>query len=315
MSVLVISHGKDAHIKFVAKHLSVELLQFDPQRFPLNIDITYCWNGKCFEISSNGRKISDVTSVWYRKPKLPDLSSVEVKPEVRILMVESCNEAVGLLYGLMQGKLWVNNPHANRRANNKLLQAEVAKSVGFNIPKTLATSLAEEAERFVSEVSAVVVKPLCGLAVRVDDYPHMVYTTRITSRNDLSFKGLNLSPVIFQEEIEKLLDIRITVVGDSCFACGIRQLGELADAIDWRKGIGSKNLSYEVFNLPEHIQDMCLKVTRKLGLVFGAIDLVLHPDGSYWFLEINPNGQWGFVERHTGLPIGKAMAQLLEDGK
>jgi glutathione synthase/RimK-type ligase-like ATP-grasp enzyme len=53
-------------------------------------------------------------------------------------------------------------------------------------------------------------------------------------------------------------------------------------------------------------------MTRALGLKFSAIDLVVDVHGDVWFLELNPNGQWGFVELATGQPIGAAMAALLE---
>jgi glutathione synthase/RimK-type ligase-like ATP-grasp enzyme len=50
---------------------------------------------------------------------------------------------------------------------------------------------------------------------------------------------------------------------------------------------------------------------HKLGLNFGAVDMILTPDGRYVFLEINPNGQWGWVEDLTGMPISEEIIGLL----
>ena len=48
-----------------------------------------------------------------------------------------------------------------------------------------------------------------------------------------------------------------------------------------------------------------------LGLVYGAIDMRLTPNGEYVFLEVNPAGQWLFIEQATGQPISAAIAEAL----
>ena len=53
-----------------------------------------------------------------------------------------------------------------------------------------------------------------------------------------------------------------------------------------------------------------MALVKALGLCFGAIDLVLTPDGRYVFLEINPSGQWEWIESLTGLPISEALCDL-----
>jgi glutathione synthase/RimK-type ligase-like ATP-grasp enzyme len=52
-------------------------------------------------------------------------------------------------------------------------------------------------------------------------------------------------------------------------------------------------------------------VMRALGLGFGAVDLVVARDGSHHFLEVNPVGEWGMLERDLGLPIADAIAEEL----
>jgi glutathione synthase/RimK-type ligase-like ATP-grasp enzyme len=49
----------------------------------------------------------------------------------------------------------------------------------------------------------------------------------------------------------------------------------------------------------------------ELGLVFGAIDLICTPAGEYVFLEVNPGGEWGMLERDLRLPIADAIARAL----
>jgi glutathione synthase/RimK-type ligase-like ATP-grasp enzyme len=59
--------------------------------------------------------------------------------------------------------------------------------------------------------------------------------------------------------------------------------------------------------LPNDVAKGCMDLVRRLGLRFGAIDLVLEPSGDYRFLEVNPNGQWGWIQTRTGQPIAGAI--------
>lgn len=47
------------------------------------------------------------------------------------------------------------------------------------------------------------------------------------------------------------------------------------------------------------------------GLLFGAFDFSVTPNGEWWFLECNPNGAWAWIEDRVQLPIANALADLL----
>ena len=63
--------------------------------------------------------------------------------------------------------------------------------------------------------------------------------------------------------------------------------------------------------IPDEVEEKLLELKRRLGLVFGAIDMRLTPAGDYVFLEINPGGQFMYIEAASGLPIAEAMAAEL----
>jgi glutathione synthase/RimK-type ligase-like ATP-grasp enzyme len=63
--------------------------------------------------------------------------------------------------------------------------------------------------------------------------------------------------------------------------------------------------------LPVDVASACISVTRDLGLRFAAIDLIEDPDGRFWFLEANPNGQWAWIEQRTGAPVSAAIVDAL----
>jgi glutathione synthase/RimK-type ligase-like ATP-grasp enzyme len=117
------------------------------------------------------------------------------------------------------------------------------------------------------------------------------------------------APVIFQEYIEGV-DLRITVIGNSIFAAEI-DAQETSYPVDMRMVIGEAHI--RPVELPPKVQKKILELQRRLGLYYGAIDMRRTPQGDYVFFEVNPAGQWLFVEERTQLPISQAIADYLAE--
>jgi hypothetical protein len=47
-----------------------------------------------------------------------------------------------------------------------------------------------------------------------------------------------------------------------------------------------------------------------LGLRYGAFDFVRTPDDRFVFLEVNPTGEWAWLEEHLALPMRDAFIRL-----
>ncbi len=197
-------------------------------------------------------------------------------------------------------------------AKNKVMQLRKARSIGFDVPRTIVTNNPDSVKDFFE---------LCGgnivfktMALGFLDYGEKgfnVPTTLITETH-LGKLGLITScPSLFQELVDKKYDIRVTIVGDKVFAVKIDSQKHSATSIDWRKPQFISELGYQIVDLPDTVKNMCLKITHDLGLRFGAIDLALSKDGKYYFFEINPNGQWQWVEYFTGACISGAIADML----
>jgi glutathione synthase/RimK-type ligase-like ATP-grasp enzyme len=118
--------------------------------------------------------------------------------------------------------------------------------------------------------------------------------------------------VIFQAYVPKRFELRVTVIGNQVFAAEIHSQLTNHTRYDWRRYDLSRtpHLRHE---LPPEIQDKCVRLVEQLELSYGAIDMVLTPEGRYVFLEINPNGQYLWIEEQTGLPISAALCDLLMD--
>jgi glutathione synthase/RimK-type ligase-like ATP-grasp enzyme len=133
----------------------------------------------------------------------------------------------------------------------------------------------------------------------------------LVRRRDLKdLHTLRWSPVILQEYVPKHVELRVTVVGSEIFPAEIESQASSRSRDDWRR-YDLARTPYRRHTLPADVAERLHAVVRAFGLCYGAIDLVLTPDGRYVFLEINGNGQWLWIEELTQMPIADAIASLL----
>jgi glutathione synthase/RimK-type ligase-like ATP-grasp enzyme len=135
--------------------------------------------------------------------------------------------------------------------------------------------------------------------------------TEVVSKRDVAYaQSVRSCPLIFQAYVPKRVELRVTVVGREVFPAEIHSQQTNQTRHDWRRYDFGKTL-YQPHKLPSEVRERCLELVERLGLCYGAIDLVVTPDGRYVFLEINPNGQYLWVELATGMPISEAICDLL----
>lgn len=127
-------------------------------------------------------------------------------------------------------------------------------------------------------------------------------TNLYDDKYDLSL--LKYTPAYFQHYIQKDYEVRVTFVGKESFSVKI----ESENPVDWRK-IGNK-ITYSKFEIPENIYENCLLYLEKTNMEFGCFDFIVHHD-EWYFLEMNSNGQWAWLEFETGLQISKEIVDYL----
>ena len=199
--------------------------------------------------------------------------------------------------------VWVNNPKSTYNAETKPYQLKIAKKIGFKIPNTLITNSVPPKETFSEKI---VVKTLYPAIFNLGDKESFIYTN-IINYDELSNSDLSCSPLIIQDALIPKIDIRVTVVNNVLFAVSIKQNNKGIDT-DWR--LEKENLEYEIIELPSKIKNMCINLLRELELSFGCIDLLIHKD-DYYFIEINPTGEWDWLMHNSNLAIDEEIAKLL----
>lgn len=322
-NVLIISTKSDAHLLPVCKELKkkgVGWVKFYPEDLPYHNLLTYKFGNKnnSFSLSGvlideNGNKasIEDIKSVWFRR-SLPHRINPELsgKGIVEFAKKETEN-SLNWLYKILQCR-WVNNPIQMQFIKQKSYQLKIASEIGLQIPKSLITNNPENVIEFFKECNGqLAIKPLSPPAVATEDGVCGLYTHKLRKKDLSHIDFVKYAPCFIQEYIPKKIELRITVVGDKIFACEIKSQTKKDSMHDWRNLDNVLSLPHKLIELPPKIKNQCLELTKKLGIFFGAIDMIETPTNQYVFLEINPNGQWLWIEKLTGAKISSAIAELL----
>jgi glutathione synthase/RimK-type ligase-like ATP-grasp enzyme len=202
----------------------------------------------------------------------------------------------------------VNHPARDEAATHKPWQLAVAQRSGLRVPRTCITSDPARARAFVERLrpGRAVFKSLQATAA--DWRPTRLVGARELGRLEI----VRYAPVVFQEYVEPGADVRVTAVGRRLFAAAIHVAGT-DHAADFRPGYDQVRV--EPIRLPAELAARLRRLLAALGLAYAAIDLRRDPAGEYHFLEVNPSGQWLFVEERTGQPITAAVARLLATGR
>ncbi|MCZ2483908.1 hypothetical protein G9H64_13150 [Aquirufa nivalisilvae] len=304
--ILIITHKEDYTADFVINKLNNAGIKY----FRFNCEdldkINYFFENES-NLIFNLNNVQSIKSIWFRRTKLPDLNLKNESDKIFILA--DYEMLLENIYSVLESKKWLSHPKHVYQAENKIYQLRTAKDIGFKIPDTLITNQHLLLEKFIKKHNEnVIIKPIRQGRINHKNGLKSIFTNKISMS---TINGLNefiITPCIFQEYIDKEYELRITIVGNKCFSAKVNSQKFEESKIDWRK----KNLKFEQYLLPKEISDMCLKLTQKLNLSFGAIDLIRNNKGEYVFLEINPNGQWAWLETDAGLKISDEIINFLE---
>jgi glutathione synthase/RimK-type ligase-like ATP-grasp enzyme len=141
-----------------------------------------------------------------------------------------------------------------------------------------------------------------------------VYTNRVHEKDLAGAEALRHSPMVFQELIPKACELRVAFVAGETFAGALDATGTSRGHTDWRRA-APEECRWQKVQLPTEVASSLQTLMSELGLVFGAVDLICTPAGEYVFLEVNPGGEWGMLERDLDLPISEAIAAALLEEK
>ncbi|TJZ49458.1 ATP-grasp ribosomal peptide maturase [Streptomyces piniterrae] len=304
MTVLVLTCEEDVTADLVVASLhdaDVPVVRLDPADVPGRADISTEYVKGEFRgyLSAGGRVVSmsGLRSIWVRRPGRPGARAAH---QSRWLRAESAHA----LYGTLNSAdvRWMNHPVAAAQARCKPWQLSVAHRSGFAVPPTLITTFPRVAREFATEYPDLIVKPVSG--AHPSDPPMALPTSRIEP--DTDFAGVAASPTLLQQRVPKRADIRLTCVGYELFAA--RKASD-PDQVDVR--FADDGGTWEPAEVPARIEQAIRGYLSLTRLAYGAFDFAEDSEGTWWFLECNQGGQFGFIQLDTGQPIAASIAAWL----
>lgn len=313
MKVLLFTNKEDVTTDFIVRELKrkeIDFYRFNTEELSKSVKVDLNFEKEEYllidKLDNKIYNILDFTDIYYRRPELPLYDDEGLtEGEKSFLQVELYYTLEGV-YRLLSGKHWFNNVFAIRNAENKIYQLLLAKEVGLTIPSTLISNHYDSVEQFLEKGNHII-KPVHNARIKDEKHPQIVYTSEIKQAIKKSEAEFNVN--YLQKKIEKRCDVRATFVEEMCFAVTIDSQKMEETRVDWRKG--EHILQHTPIELPREIRLKCIQLMKRLDLHYGAIDFVLDKQGNFIFLEINPNGQWAWIEHLTGLPISKEIVKCL----
>jgi MvdC family ATP-grasp ribosomal peptide maturase len=266
-------------------------------------------NEDSFELtdeSGNTIHSKDIKGVWHRKAwgiPVPEELDEDYK---KIFLSGYANLRYNLIT-VLENIPWIN-PYENERKidGNKMLQLKIAKEHQLTVPETIFSNDEEKITAFFHEFcNGKAVAKLHSLTAKTMSGENLISTMIIEEDTLEHIADIAYCPMIFQPYIDKEYELRIVYIAGEFFTGKINN----SENADWRLAQG--NYVWSAYELPENIKAGLASMMEEMGLYIGAIDMIRGKDGEYYFLEVNPQGEWGMLQKELGFPIAEKIADNL----
>ncbi|GLZ16302.1 hypothetical protein Acsp04_65370 [Actinomadura sp. NBRC 104425] len=320
--VLILTQEFDPTVDPVIQTLSArgaEVVRVDLSYFPRRLTFTTSdFDGRRRIMRHRDREVDldRLTSVWYRRPTAFQFDPEMGEPE-RLFARKEAMQAIG---GILRATdcLWVNRPDIDAVGELKPYQLELARRVGLRTPRTLLTNDPAEVAALVerSERPIVYKSQIGGVIHYPGAFPGGLLTAVVGDEIHEHLDRVGHTMCMFQEYVDKAYEVRLTVLGNTYFPVVIDSQRDDRTAVDWRGASGEiGSLPYGDYRpLPEDVVKKTQELLTELRAVYAAVDFIVTPEGEHVFLEVNPAGQFMWMQHDLGLNLGDHMAELLMRG-
>jgi hypothetical protein len=249
--------------------------------------------------SVHGVAIDELSTIWFRRPRSANLNLDDREPKEREFIDNECRGLINSLV-LFANPLtkWISHPQATFRACDKLYQLQVAHLSGFRVPRTLVTQSKADLIRFWEDCKRrIIVKPLVGVR------EPFLLARPVEDPRELDEEAVGICPAVYQEFIPGTRHIRLNCFGERFLAAAIDSTD-----LDWRPNL---NVPITAWNVPRDLRKLVRSTLDALGLEMGIIDLKQTPVGDLVWLEVNPQGQFLFLDPLLEVNTARLFAEYL----
>jgi glutathione synthase/RimK-type ligase-like ATP-grasp enzyme len=313
--VLILTKKMDIESDLVGIQLlkdGIEYVKITEEDIPLKFGVEFSVGKNNKFVFKLGRRVFDCKNIKLVLFRYFDLKFLEYYSGVQQLYFQ---QQWYQLFNYLQTVLkctWINHPLKTFEAENRLNQLLIAKNLGFNIPETSITNIAESAQDFLENNSnQTVVKVLHHHEITSKQVSHRFLTSDVDESMVSKFDQLKFAPIIFQEKIPKREELRITIIGNKIFPVKLTTSKDKKEYSDLHK-IHEADLEFLQVEIDKKLKRMCLKMNNLLGLEVSSLDFIVDINGEIYFLEVNPIGDWNWLEKHLKLSITETVTKLIK---
>lgn len=277
-------------------------------------------NNTIIKVNDQILDFSKITSFWYRKGDLDlfvEMDELDSKNEgglFSVLLKKHLVKEKTVLEDFMH-YFFSKTPHITSKSTvdvNKLEVLSLANRIGLNVPRTAIVTSKKDLTSFMSiNHDMVITKPISiPLSFRLNGKAYMTFTESI-SRDALENIPNFFFPSLVQQMVGKKIEIRSFYLDNIFYSMAIFSQQSKQTTIDFRKYNYEYPNRVVPFQLPEKIENQLVQLMDELGLKTGSIDLIYSPDQEFYFLEVNPVGQFGMVSYPCNYYLEEKIAKVL----
>lgn len=307
--IILLSECNDETSDFLEGKLiqrSLNYKRINVQNFP-DQNISFSISSKCNIYSFID--LSSVSGIFCRYLcPVSEKYSQSIPAEFKRFVEYECSDVLLSIFLSCKQARWMNSISGTHFASIKVNQLQIAQEKGWKIPDTILSANKSDLIDFWNHKKGLVITKAIhqGWLASNPNGNKVIFTNKVKEEHLNKLLDFNYPPVLFQEMIIKKHELRIVVIGNNCYACSMGS----TSSVDWRTD-QQAILGSSVFQLPDSISHASIDVVKALGLSFGVLDVIVTPDGEFYFLEVNPQGGWIWMDKNLNIPIGNAIVDFL----
>lgn len=303
MRILAISTPNDQHTAlalFALRRNGYDASFWCPADMPVfeqaSIHLGEAGSGGSGRLVVDRRELGAFDTVLFRKYATAQLPG-DMHPADRAVAQREFRYFIDGCFSLVSPNAFWANPWISLFTSGKVAQLKAAAEIGMRIPSTLISCDPAEIRDFVRRAGpgGVVFKSFAP-AVWIDESGSNMtaMTAELTPEVLADDAALSYAPAIYQHRIAKAHELRVTMFGGLGIFAKLDSQASPVSALDWRAG-GSE-LPVEPMPADERLRSACVSLMKRLDLTFGCFDFIVDEAGEAIFLEVNPAGQFLWME-------------------
>lgn len=299
MKIVILAPADDNHtgpIKWALEQSGYQVACWDGLAWNDDLQASI-WLGDQAKVALGPHTVEPGDVVWIRRPEPPAHNPKVSEADLKFARLEYRSFYLCLAYQLERLPVWcINRYSASRFVNNKAVQLLLAAECGMKTPNTLMSNNPRAVKDFLARPQS---RSICkGFTPHVwqksDNSVAVTETFELRTSQLPADEVLTYAPAIYQDMVEKEFDVRTVLMGNRVYSYALRNPRK---ALDWRQDAGMSKIEVEIIPTPPEVEKAILAFSRAAGVCFGSLDFAIDRQGQWWFLEINEQGQFLWLDQ------------------